>query len=238
MKIRTTALAAALMTASVSCLSVSAQAAPLGGWHGGSGGWHGGYGWHGGGWGPGWAGAGLGFAAGAIVGSALAAPYDDDGYYVAGYGYPDYDYGDAPGVYGYGYGYAPLDSSYEYAVAPSYGYAYGPAYPSYSVAAEPGWGYSHRRYEPYGYEQRYDYANHSRGGIYASYGTSTRTRHSASYRTGSSENRRPLYAHYQDRGETELDHPGTRTGVSRMNTGVGVGHLNARAGEMDRGRRH
>ena len=35
MKLRTTALAVALM-ASVSCLAVSAQAAPFGGWHGGS----------------------------------------------------------------------------------------------------------------------------------------------------------------------------------------------------------
>ena len=97
MKLRTTALAVALM-ASVSCLAVSAQAAPFGGWHGGGGGWHGG-GWHGGG--GRWAGAGLGFAAGAIVGSALATPYYDGGYYAAGYGYPDYGYTDAPVVYGY-----------------------------------------------------------------------------------------------------------------------------------------
>ncbi len=43
----------------------------FGGWHGGGWGWRGG-GWYGGGWGPGvWG----GLAAGAIIGSALAAPY-------------------------------------------------------------------------------------------------------------------------------------------------------------------
>jgi len=231
MKLRTTALAVALM-ASVSCLAVSAQAAPFGGWHGGVGGWHGG-GWHGGGW----AGAGLGFAAGAIIGSALAAPYYDGGYYATGYGYPDYGYTDAPVVYGYQY--APVDSSYDYAVAPSYGYAYGPAYTSYSVAAAPSWGYGQRRYDRYGYEQRYGYERYGRGGTYASYGTAM-TRPSSSvrgeYRTGAlpSVSRRPLYAQYQGRG----DHPTTGTSVSRMNTGVGVGHLNARAGEADSGRRH
>ncbi len=46
------------------------------------GGWHGG--WHGhGGWGWGWG----GFAAGAILGSALAAPYYYGGYYPYGYAY-------------------------------------------------------------------------------------------------------------------------------------------------------
>ena len=237
MKLRTTALAVALM-ASVSCLAVSAQAGPFGGWHGGVGGWHGG-GWHGGGW----AGAGLGFAAGAIIGSALAAPYYaapyyDDGYYAVGYGYPDY-YGDAPAV-AYGYEYAPVNSSYDYAVvAPSYGDAYAPAYTAYSVAAEPSWGYGPRRYERYGYEQRYGYESYGRGGTYASYGTSVGTRPSSSvpgaYRTGANPNerRRPLYAHYQDRS----DHPTTGTGVSRINTGVGVGHSNSGAGETDRGRR-
>jgi hypothetical protein len=230
MKLRTTALAMALM-ASVSCLAVSAQAAPFGGWHGGAGGWHGG--WNGGGW----AGAGLGFAAGAIIGSALATPYYDGGYYyAAGYGYPDYGYTEAPVVYGYEY--APVDSSYGYAVAPAYGYAYGPAYTSYSVAAEPSWGYGQRRFDRYGYG-RYGYESYGRGGTYASYGTAMRTRPSSSvrgeYRTGAirSESRRPLFAHYQSG-----DHPTTGTGVSRTNTGVGVGHLNAGPGEADRGRRH
>jgi hypothetical protein len=53
-----------------------------GGWHGG--GWHGG--WHGG-WGRGWGWGG--FAAGAVIGSALAAPYYYGGYYPYGY-YPAY----------------------------------------------------------------------------------------------------------------------------------------------------
>jgi hypothetical protein len=235
MKLRTTALAVALM-ASVSCLAVSAQAAPFGGWHGGVGGWHGG-GWHGGRWhGGGWAGAGLGFAAGAIIGSALATASYDGGYYAAGYGYPDYGYADAPVVYGYQY--APVDSSYDYEVAPSYSYAYGPAYTGYSVAEEPAWDYGQRRYR-YGYEQRYGYESYGRGGTYVSYGTAMRRQPSSSvrgeYRTGAipSESRRPLYAHYQGRG----DHPTTGTGVSRMNTGAGVSHSNSGAGEMDRGRR-
>jgi len=62
-----------------------------GGWHGGWGGWHGG--WRGGwGWG--------GFAAGAIVGSALAAPYYYGGYYpYGGYYSPPYPY-PAAGYYG------------------------------------------------------------------------------------------------------------------------------------------
>jgi len=228
MKLRTTALAVALM-ASVSCLAGSAQAAPFGGWHGGIGGWHGG-GWHG----DGWAGVGLGFAAGAIIGGALAAPYYDD-YYVAGYDYPEYGYSDAPVVYGYEY--APADAFYGYAVAPAYGYAYRPAYTSYSVAAEPALGYGHRRYERYGYEHRYGYERYGRRGTYATYGTSMRTRFSSSVRGESraggiaNANRRPLYAHYQGR----TDHPATGAGVNRMNTS---GHLNAGASEADRGRRH
>jgi len=66
-----------------------------GGWHGGGGGWHGGGGgWRGGGWrrGAGWGGAAAGFAAGALIGSAAAAPY---GY---GYGYGPYAYDN--GYYG------------------------------------------------------------------------------------------------------------------------------------------
>jgi hypothetical protein len=52
--------------------------------------WHGGWGW------------GLGgFAAGAIIGSALAAPYYYGGYYPYGY-YPAYGY--PPPAYGPGYG--------------------------------------------------------------------------------------------------------------------------------------
>ena len=63
--IRTTALAAALMTAAVPSLTTPANA------------W--GWGWRGG-WG--WGGVGLGLATAAVVGSALAA----SSYY--GYGYP------------------------------------------------------------------------------------------------------------------------------------------------------
>jgi hypothetical protein len=72
-----------------------------GGWRGGWGGWRGG--WGGWGWGVG------GFAAGALIGSALAAPYYYGGYYpsyygapYAGsgyYGYPGYN-GGYPGYYG------------------------------------------------------------------------------------------------------------------------------------------
>jgi hypothetical protein len=71
--------------------------------------WRGG-GWRRGGWG-GWRGGGvglgLGFAAGALIGSALAAPY------YGGYGY----YGD-----GYGYGYSPAYYG---------GYGYGGYWPGY-----------------------------------------------------------------------------------------------------------
>jgi len=61
--------------------------------------WRGGWGW-GWGWGLG------GFAAGAIVGSALAAPY----YYP--YGYHPYAYGYYPYAYGYGPYYGPGPYSY------------------------------------------------------------------------------------------------------------------------------
>ena len=94
--LRTTALAAALMTAAVSSLATPAQAR---GW-----GWRGGWGW---------GGPALGFAAGALVAGAFAAPYYiniyGDGY---GYGYP---------VYGYGYGYRGYRYGYGY---PGYGYGY------------------------------------------------------------------------------------------------------------------
>ena len=81
--LRTTALSAALMTAAVPMLTSPAHA------------W--GWGWRGGGWG--WGGAALGLAAGALIGSALAAPY-----YAYGYGYPAYGYGYGYPGYGYGYG--------------------------------------------------------------------------------------------------------------------------------------
>ena len=102
--LRTTALAAGLIAASVPFLSVPANAA----WGG----------WHGNGWG--WGGVGIGLAAGALVGAALTAPYWGYGYgypYAYGYGYP---------AYGYGYGYP---ASYGYGYGPSYGYGgYGYAY--------------------------------------------------------------------------------------------------------------
>ena len=73
-KLRTAALTAALMTAAFPALPNSANAA---------------WGWGHHGWG--WGGFGVGLAAGALVGTALAAPYYG-GYY--GYGYPAYGYGD------------------------------------------------------------------------------------------------------------------------------------------------
>ncbi len=76
-KILTTlAVAGSLAVAAV------ATSGPALAWRGGWGGWHGGWGW---------GGPAIGFAAGALVGSALAAPY------YGGYGYP----------YGGYYGYAP-----------------------------------------------------------------------------------------------------------------------------------
>lgn len=101
--------AAALGTLS---FAAAASAAPVGGAYalknsapssvdhvrwGGHGGWHGGHGWHGGGWG--W-GVGAGLATGAIIGSALAAPYYYGGYY-PGYG----GYYDDPGYYAQDPGY-------------------------------------------------------------------------------------------------------------------------------------
>ncbi len=68
MNLRTTALATALVAASVPSLPVSANA------HG--------WGW---GWGWGWGGLGLGLLAGAAITKALAAPY-----YGGYYGYPGY----------------------------------------------------------------------------------------------------------------------------------------------------
>jgi hypothetical protein len=63
---------------------------------------------HGGGIGP-WGGFALGFGAGALAGSALAAPY---GYY--GYGYPYYGYGYAPYAYGGAYAASPSGSAHAY----------------------------------------------------------------------------------------------------------------------------
>jgi len=93
-KILTTLVAAVTIGAATLAMSSSANA------------------WRGGGWGWGW---GLGgFAVGAIIGSALAAPY----YYPYGY-YGNYGYGN----YGYAnYGY----SNYGYAPSPYYGP--GPGY--------------------------------------------------------------------------------------------------------------
>src|SRR4051795_10883444 len=79
MQYRKTAIAVVAAMAATLTVATPASAA----WRGG-GGWH-----HGGGWNRG-AGIGLGFATGAIVGSALAAPY----YGGYGYGYGPYAYGD------------------------------------------------------------------------------------------------------------------------------------------------
>ena len=113
MNLRTASLTTALLAAAaVSSLPSSANAQWRGGW--------------------GWRGLGVGLAAGAIVGSALAAPY-----YAYGYATPYYNYGYAPA---YNYSYAP-----GYAYAPGYssayalGYNYGSATGIYAYA--PNWGY-------------------------------------------------------------------------------------------------
>jgi hypothetical protein len=121
MNLRALAFGTALLAATVPSLSSSAEAAPWG-WRGGWGGWHGG------GWG--WGGVGLGLAAGAIVGSALAAPY---GYYNAGY--PSGYYGDY-----YSYGYVPVP--YAYVPAVTYANRYG--YPGYGYGYRPSYGYGYR----------------------------------------------------------------------------------------------
>jgi hypothetical protein len=113
--LRTTALTAALMAVAVPSLTSPAHA----------------WGWRGAGWG--WGGAALGFAAGAVVGSALAAPY-----YAYGYGYPAYGYG--YGYPAYGYGYPAYAYGYGYP-AYSYGYATGYSYPAYG-----GYRYAYRPY--------------------------------------------------------------------------------------------
>jgi len=105
--LRTTALAAALMTAAVMSLTSSALAQDWG------------WGWRGGGWG--WPGASVGaLATRAVVGSAIAAR----SYYGYGYG-PAYGYS-----YGTGFGYAansyaPAYAGYSY---PAYGNGYGTGY--------------------------------------------------------------------------------------------------------------
>jgi hypothetical protein len=122
-RLRTAALTAALMTATVPALPSSAHA----------------WGWGHGGWG--WGGFGVGLAAGALIGGALAAPYYG-GYY--SYGYPAYAYGYGYPYYGYGYssyGYAPAYyGSYGYA-RPYYAYG-GPYYHRHWV---------HRRHHHYAY---------------------------------------------------------------------------------------
>jgi len=97
-KILTALVAATTIGAATLSMSSSANA------------WRGGWGW---GWGL------SGFAVGALVGSALAAPYyypyggyGYSGYGYSGYGYPNYGYAN------YGY------SNYGYAPAASYGTGY------------------------------------------------------------------------------------------------------------------
>jgi len=89
------------------------------------------WGWRGGGWGWGLG----GFAAGAIIGSAIAAPY----YYGGGY-------------YPYGYGaYYPAYPAYGYP-PPAAGYYGGPAYGGPAYGAAPGGGdasYCAQRYKSY-----------------------------------------------------------------------------------------
>ena len=97
MQYRKSALAVVAALAATLAVATPASAAWRGGgWHGG---WHHGGSWHGGRG----IGLGLGLATGAIVGSALAAPY----YYGGG---------------GYGYGPYAYDEGYDgaYAAAPAY----------------------------------------------------------------------------------------------------------------------
>ena len=162
MKSASTILAAAVVAAGATSLSVPANAAPItlpsslqsaltspleavqwrrwGGWRA---------------WGP-------GLAAGAIVGGAIAASrygynnYYDDYAYAPGYSYsysPGYSYGSSPygtgpsGYNSYNYNYAPGGYSYNY--VPGYTYSYGPSgYNSYayspasSYAPSPGSSYA------------------------------------------------------------------------------------------------
>lgn len=122
MRMASTFITAAVV-ASASLLAAPAGAAPLSGslalksstaapvetvqWRG-----HRGGNWRGGNW----IGPAAGFAAGAVIGSALAAPY----------------YGGGNGYYGDSYAYAPGYDSY--ANAP--GYSYAPGYESYGYADE------------------------------------------------------------------------------------------------------
>lgn len=121
-KLRTTALAAVLMAGAVVSLPNSAQAR-WGGWRGG--------------WG--WGGVGLGLAAGAIIGSALAAPY---------YAPPYYDYGG----YGYGYGGYGYSGGYDYGYSPAfYSYGYSPLYSYYGGG--PSWGVRQVGVRPFGFRR-------------------------------------------------------------------------------------
>lgn len=79
-KMLTALVAAATIVGAAMATSAPAEARWGGGWHGG---------WRGGGWGWGLG----GFAAGAIVGSALAAPYYYGGYPYGYYGAPYPYYG-------------------------------------------------------------------------------------------------------------------------------------------------
>jgi hypothetical protein len=72
------------------------------------GGWGGGHWRHGGGWG--WGGIGVGFAAGALIGTALAAPYYPYGYYAPRY----YAYAPAYAPPYYAYGFRPRVSVRHY----------------------------------------------------------------------------------------------------------------------------
>src|ERR1700741_1277003 len=111
MNLRTASLAPALLTATaVSSLSTPASAQ----------------------WRDGW-GLGVGIAAGAIIGTALAAPYYSYGY-APGYSYiypPGYIY---QPPYIAGYAYAP---GYRYGYSPGYSYGYAPGIYAYA----PNWGY-------------------------------------------------------------------------------------------------
>jgi hypothetical protein len=172
MKLRTATLAAALVTAAIPSLPTSAHA----------------FGFHGG-WGWGWGGVGVGLATGALIGTALAAPYYggyayDYGYPAYGpayaaYGSPAYAYDEGPAyAYDDDYGYAPSYSYSSYAYLPSYGYAIDAVSPgTLRHYAYRGSGYRHYAAYPAHRGVRAAYASYQPGTVRAAHVGSTYRAH-------------------------------------------------------------